>query len=381
MGRSRGANVHTFSSISNRPSWRNLNYMISRNPGMMAGLGAAAAAAAGGLIGKGAPKAIMGESVKVGATGNSQHVSVISKLKRRRRRRLRPPFSKRQKKFIVKATKKALVKLAHKKEMSFYQISNAANKVNWSNLFAKNRANMQGYFQTYAIQSVTPGTTTITRHDPKDLTLPTLTDGYNMKYFLVVTAKYVLRNNSTFPAKITMYNMVCQADTNDDPQTNLTDRIKYHKNTESGTAPSLSLVKEDDFNQYWTVPNAGKNNNAYWKPVDRKSIELGSGGEVTVYFKNKVNYRFITDQQLAFGPNDIYHLYRIMGVNTHTTTTNNLVMSETLVDVWQTVDFKIYRQTDSTTLTPLSHLATNGLGTAGIGIFADDDAAAPGDAV
>jgi hypothetical protein len=150
------------------------------------------------------------------------------------------------------------------------------------------------------------------------------------------TATYWFKNNTNFPAKLTVYIVQATQHTSMNPYSELGN---LRHSAYASATPSVAL--EHDFTQYWSVPRSAKR---IWRMVRKYQINLDGGQES--HLSLKLPYFVFNPDRLkeqAVGVNDYpkgasFALLRIQGVPAHGSTgeTNNLCMGETLVDCHMT---------------------------------------------
>jgi len=246
---------------------------------------------------------------------------------------------------LIRKTPKVLM---HSQETNdFQQLASAVNKVEWTDLVAQTVTDFRARL-TYRTIGNTSGVSAIETIDA-DI------GGYaGKKFYFKDSYDLNFKNNTNSAAQLIVYLVKCTDYTSFDPLTELTEMRK------AGFSDSSVLVKEDDFNQYFSIPRIARNKRK-WVMQKKWQLDLGGGEEARVF----VNIpQSIFDPSFVFeeGNQDYYKgqfaiVTRIMGKPSHDSTNTALLgLSNTLVDIRIMKKLKTFQQS-SLVVQPIRQMA------------------------
>lgn len=264
-------------------------------------------------------------------------VMVMKKKKKKQKKKKGPIFTKRQKASIRRMLKSSDKDLLHSKETNvMHQLSSAANKVAWDELILDSAADLETRMN-YTTAYYTGATTAI---GDISFSNATTSDYVGKKFYFKDSHRFKLKNNTNSAAEIVFYVLKCVDYTNFGPLLELTELRK------AGFSAGAVLPKEDDFNQFWTVPRISKKERK-WVIVKKYSVDLNGGEEAMIPIRYP-EVVYDASVQVEMGDTTYWKgscavVTRIIGKPTHDAPTTGLLgFSNTLVDIYESRVEKTY---------------------------------------
>jgi len=263
--------------------------------------------------------------------------------KRKGKKRASNRMSKGTRKVIAKIAKRAVNRRTDKVGEWFRnaigQLTSSVNKVSWTTLSGAANNNWLSTLQNEVMLTAADGTTTQVTQEPGDLS----GIGAQKEYKIHRRLKYTFKNNSNSPAELMLFKFRAIDDTNNDPASDLDNRISagYFTITQTSTSvPSAALAKEDNFQQYWSTHIMRE---CQWKMVSREKILLAGGDELVRYMTQNVPIKLRNASAVSHQKGQEYIVARLVGRPTHDTTTlTNLGVADTRVDYLEEYKTTVY---------------------------------------
>lgn len=271
-------------------------------------------------------------SIAQSRLSNSASTLVLKsgKKKKKSKKPLKAPFTKRQKKSVRRLIKVSDKDLMHSKETNvMHQISSAVNKVGWSEIILLTNAEKQLRLNYTTVGN--DDANTVTRIEELDLTSAGLTSFQGRKFYFEDSHRFRMKNNTNAGADIIVYVLKCTDYTSWSPLVEITELRKAAFGT------TLVLSKEDDFNQFYTIPRLTKGQRK-WIMHSRREINLNGGQEADFSIKLPSQAYdpsvIVEEGGFDYMKGQYAIVMRIMGKPSHDTTTTSLLgISNTLVDI------------------------------------------------
>ncbi len=245
------------------------------------------------------------------------------------------PYAKQISKMIERKMKAGIKVLMTDIETNeFKKILSEVNKVKWNTLYLQTKTTARDRLEYRTLQA-SGGSTSVTEIDSGNAYL-------GRKYYFKDSFNMHFKNNTNSPAELVVYLLRCNDYTVLSPTSEMNELRK------AAFSNTQVLSKEDDFNQYWTIPriNASKRK---WQIQKHWKIDMSGGEESTL---------FVSPRMVIFDPSVIVEegdatyfkgqyavVIREQGKVTHDTSTKtNLGLSNTEIDVMVNVRRKTYMQ-------------------------------------
>jgi len=245
-----------------------------------------------------------------------------AKYKKKKKIKSKKLTKKKVKKMIKNSGGSALNKCASWNYNACSVMQVAINKVAWLAIYEPTASNLISNTQREIMQTLTDGGTAILTEDPGNaLGLPSAAF---KKYLQKSAIKYVIKNNTNGPCELTAYHFKCTDDTDLTPIVDLNTRYNqqfYTKTKVASSTPSSPLAKEDNFNQYWTVPGQRCQ---HWDIKDKKKFILAAGDEITLFYKVRNPLYLRNSVAMTYFKGMEHICFRLMGRPTHDSTTVTL---------------------------------------------------------
>lgn len=287
-------------------------------------------------------------------------VTMGKRGKKKSKKKLPPALNKRQKKSVRRLVKVSDKDMLHSKETNvMHQVSNAVNKVEWSELILQTTSDFNARCNFTSIGN--NDANTVSRIEEISME-STVTSYLGKKFYFEDSHRFKFKNNTNSSAEMVIYVVKCTDYTSYTPLNDLTEMRK------AAFGSTIVLAKEDDFNQYWTVPRIGTAQRK-WRIHKRFSIDLGGGEEAILPIRlPQVGYDPAVVVEMgssAYMKGQYAIICRIMGKPSHDVASlSTLGMSNTLVDAIE------YRKEKTSVQTSNVIKAVRQQGNSGVGLAA-----------